>query len=58
MVLLKEEVWSLMKADIGLIGLAVMGENLAINNGKQGFFGSCISRLTGVSKGIVERCGG
>lgn len=44
------------KADIGLIGLAVMGENLALNMERQGWHVSVYNRtVAGVEEGVVER---
>lgn len=44
------------KTDIGLIGLAVMGENLALNMESRGWHVSVYNRtLPGVEEGIVER---
>lgn len=44
------------KADIGLIGLAVMGENLALNMADKGWRVSVYNRtVPGVEEGVVER---
>lgn len=44
------------KADIGLIGLAVMGENLALNMESKGWNVSVYNRtVAGVEEGVVER---
>lgn len=44
------------KTDIGLIGLAVMGENLALNMAGKGWSVSVYNRtLPGVEEGVVER---
>lgn len=44
------------KSDIGLIGLAVMGENLALNMAGKGWSVSVYNRtLPGVEEGVVER---
>lgn len=44
------------KSDIGLIGLAVMGENLALNMESKGFAVSVYNRtVKGVEEGVVER---
>jgi len=44
------------KADIGMIGLAVMGENLAINMEGKGFTVALYNRtVPGVEEGVVER---
>ncbi|TWV09835.1 decarboxylating NADP(+)-dependent phosphogluconate dehydrogenase [Bacteroidaceae bacterium HV4-6-C5C] len=44
------------KSDIGLIGLAVMGENLALNMAGKGWNVSVYNRtLPGVEEGVVER---
>ena len=44
------------KADIGLIGLAVMGENLVLNMESKGFAVAVYNRtLPGVEEGVVER---
>lgn len=44
------------KSDIGLIGLAVMGENLALNMESKGWRVSVYNRtLPGVEEGVVER---
>lgn len=44
------------KADIGLIGLAVMGENLALNLADKGWHVAVYNRtLPGVEEGVVER---
>ncbi len=43
-------------ADIGIIGLAVMGENLALNMESKGFTVAVFNRtLAGVEEGVVER---
>ena len=42
-------------ADIGLIGLAVMGENLALNIADHGFKCAVYNRTTEVMKKFVER---
>ena len=44
------------KTDIGLIGLAVMGENLALNLESRGWHVSVYNRtVPGVEEGVVER---
>ena len=44
------------KADIGLIGLAVMGENLVLNMESKGFTVAVYNRtVPGVEEGVVER---
>jgi len=44
------------KADIGIIGLAVMGENLALNMAGRGFTVAVHNRtVPGVEEGVVER---
>ena len=44
------------KTDIGLIGLAVMGENLALNMADKGWHVSVYNRtVPGVEEGVVER---
>jgi 6-phosphogluconate dehydrogenase len=44
------------KADIGMIGLAVMGENLALNMESKGFTVAVYNRtVSGVEEGVVER---
>lgn len=44
------------KTDIGLIGLAVMGENLALNMADKGWNVSVYNRtVSGVEEGVVER---
>jgi 6-phosphogluconate dehydrogenase len=44
------------KADIGMIGLAVMGENLALNMENKGFTVAVYNRtVPGVEEGVVER---
>ncbi|MDR1728998.1 MAG: decarboxylating NADP(+)-dependent phosphogluconate dehydrogenase [Acidobacteriota bacterium] len=44
------------KADIGMIGLAVMGENLALNMEDKGFTVAVYNRtVPGVEEGVVER---
>jgi 6-phosphogluconate dehydrogenase len=44
------------KTDIGLIGLAVMGENLALNMAGKGWHVSVFNRtVPGVEEGVVER---
>jgi 6-phosphogluconate dehydrogenase len=44
------------KADIGMIGLAVMGENLALNMEDKGFTVAVYNRTApGVEEGVVER---
>ena len=44
------------KADIGMIGLAVMGENLALNMESKGFTVAVYNRtVPGVEEGVVER---
>ena len=44
------------KTDIGLIGLAVMGENLALNMADKGWHVSVFNRtVPGVEEGVVER---
>ena len=42
------------KADIGLIGLAVMGENLVMNMESRGFTVSVFNRTTDKVKNFVE----
>jgi len=51
---LKEEVSRLMKADIGLIGLAVMGENLAMNMESKGFSVAVYNRDTKKVTNFIE----
>ena len=47
---------NLNKTDIGLIGLAVMGENLALNMADKGWNVSVYNRtVPGVEEGVVER---
>lgn len=43
------------KSDIGLIGLAVMGENLALNMERNGFEVSVYNRAEGAEAQVVER---
>ena len=44
------------RADIGIIGLAVMGENLALNMEGRGFTVAVHNRtVPGVEEGVVER---
>ena len=44
------------KADIGMIGLAVMGENLSLNMESKGFTVAVYNRtVPGVEEGVVER---
>ena len=44
------------KTDVGLIGLAVMGENLALNMASKGWKVSVSNRtVPGVEEGVVER---
>ena len=43
-----------MKADIGLIGLAVMGENLVMNMESKGFTVAVYNRTTSKVKNFVE----
>ena len=44
------------KTNIGLIGLAVMGENLALNMADKGWHVSVFNRtVPGVEEGVVER---
>ena len=44
------------KADIGMIGLAVMGENLSLNMEDKGFTVAVYNRtVPGVEEGVVER---
>ena len=43
------------KTDIGLIGLAVMGENLALNMESKGFSVSVYNRTAPGEKGVVDR---
>ena len=44
------------KTDIGLIGLAVMGENLALNMESRGWHVSIYNRtVAGVEEGVVDR---
>ena len=44
------------KTDIGLIGLAVMGENLALNMESKGWNVSVYNRtVPGVEEGVVDR---
>ena len=38
------------KADIGLVGLAVMGENLVLNMESKGFTVACFNRTVSVQK--------
>lgn len=46
----------MLKSDIGLIGLAVMGENLALNMESKGYKVSVYNRtVKGVEEGVVER---
>ena len=46
---------NLNKTDIGLIGLAVMGENLALNMADKGWNVSVYNRtVPGVEEGVVE----
>jgi len=43
-------------SDIGMIGLGVMGENLALNMANKGFYVSVYNRtVRGVEEGVVER---
>ena len=44
----------MMKADIGLIGLAVMGENLVMNMESKGFTVAVYNRTTAKVKDFVE----
>ncbi len=44
-----------MKADIGLIGLAVMGENLALNMENKGFTVAVYNRSVPGEEGVVDR---
>lgn len=44
-----------MKADIGLIGLAVMGENLALNMESKGFTVAVYNRSVPGEEGVVDR---
>ena len=44
-----------MKADIGLIGLAVMGENLALNMESKGFTVAVYNRNAPGEEGVVDR---
>ena len=44
-----------MKADIGLIGLAVMGENLALNMESKGFTVAVYNRSAPGEEGVVDR---
>lgn len=44
-----------MKADIGLIGLAVMGENLALNMENKGFTVAVYNRSAPGEEGVVDR---
>lgn len=44
-----------MKADIGLIGLAVMGENLALNMESKGFTVAVYNRTAPGEEGVVDR---
>ena len=47
---------NLNKTDIGLIGLAVMGENLALNMADKGWWVSVYNRtVPGIEEGVVER---
>ena len=47
---------NLNKTDIGLIGLAVMGENLALNMADKGWRVSVYNRtVPGIEEGVVER---
>jgi len=44
------------KANIGMIGLAVMGENLSLNMESKGFTVAVYNRtVPGVEEGVVER---
>lgn len=43
-----------MKADIGLIGLAVMGENLVMNMESKGFTVAVYNRTTSKVRNFVE----
>ncbi len=44
------------KSDIGLIGLAVMGENLALNMANHGWMVSVYNRtVPGIEEGVVEK---
>ena len=44
------------KSDIGLIGLAVMGENLALNMERHGWQVSVYNRtVIGIEEGVVDR---
>ncbi len=44
------------KADIGMVGLAVMGENLSLNMESKGFTVAVFNRtIPGVEEGVVER---
>ena len=42
-------------SDIGLIGLAVMGENLALNMESKGFTVSVYNRTAPGEEGVVDR---
>lgn len=44
-----------MKANIGLIGLAVMGENLALNMESKGYRVAVYNRITPVEENVVDR---
>ena len=44
-----------MKANIGLIGLAVMGENLALNMESKGFTVAVYNRSAPGEEGVVDR---
>ena len=44
-----------MKANIGLIGLAVMGENLALNMESKGFTVAVYNRSVPGEEGVVDR---
>ena len=47
---------NLNKTDIGLIGLAVMGENLALNMADKGWQVSVYNRtVPGIEEGVVDR---
>jgi 6-phosphogluconate dehydrogenase len=50
----KEEVSKMDKADMGVIGLAVMGENLILNMESQGFTVACYNRTTSKVDDFVQ----
>ena len=43
------------QADIGLIGLAVMGENLILNMESKGFTVACFNRTVSISSKAVQK---